>query len=464
MQGVTELMEHGSHLVPRQQRRHTIGSLGVVAYIKDNRYLVALTALLLETVHPGSSALRRTAVVVATEQGQRLTILVDDFEGLHIRMIEGNVLALLERQTIDTVGGIEDSIDKHAVDIEVGFHLVVGDIQEFLLHLCRVVETVVRLQLEVRACGLAGKVLDGLRLGIGLRRILADEVLQEGIDIIRCLGHRPFQRVRSIVGITHNLCLFCPQPGHLADDGEGVVLACTVGTMDRSLKDLLAQIAVVEISQDSLLCRVYNDDGIGSLTASVLGIFLTLGDVGLAKSGEILLLVHPDDSIVSGGLQQVTPILLKLRNPQVDFFHTLHLVLRQQSTPTDKALIGLLQQFLVLSLKGIILFIIDLFDALEQLLVEHNFVRQVCQHRHHLLLNLTNLWCFIGTDQGKEHPTHTVEQFTALLKGQNGIFESRRLWISYNRSNLFPILQNGNLEGRQIVRGLNLAKVGGTER
>ena len=327
MQGVTKLMEHSSHLVPRQQRGHTIGSLGVVAHIKYNRYLVALTALLLETVHPGSSALRGTAVVIAAEQGQRPAILVDDLEGLHIRMIEGNILTLLERQTIDTVGGIEDSIDKHAVDIEVGFHLVVGDIQEFLLHLCRVVETVVRLQLEVRACGLAGKVLDGLRLGIGLRRILADEVLQEGIDIIRCLGHRPFQRVRCIVGIAHDLCLLCPQPGHLADDREGVVLACTVGTMDRSLKDLLAQIAVVEVSQDSLLCRVYNDDGIGSLTASVLSIFLALGGVSLAESSEFLLLVHPDNSIVSGCLQQVAPLLLKIGNPEIDFLHTLHLVL-----------------------------------------------------------------------------------------------------------------------------------------
>ena len=97
------------------------------------------------------------------------------------------------------------------------------------------------------------------------------------------------------------------------------------------------------------------------------------------------------------------------------------------------------------------LFVIDLFDTCKQLLVEHNLVRQVCQHRLHLLLNLTNLRCLIGTDQSKEHPAHTVEQFSALLKGQNGILKSGRLWISYNRCYLFPILPDAHLKGRQIV-------------
>ena len=128
MQGVSELVEHRCHLVPSEQRGLTLWRLGTVTHIEDDRQLLSLAALLLEAVHPRSTTLRRATEIVAIEESLLLTVLVDDFEDLHIRMVRGDVGALLKGQTVDTVGGIEHTVEQDAVDIEVGFYLVVRDV------------------------------------------------------------------------------------------------------------------------------------------------------------------------------------------------------------------------------------------------------------------------------------------------------------------------------------------------
>ncbi len=64
--------------------------------------------------------------------------------------------------------------------------------------------------METGTLGLAGEILDGLCLGIGLGHILADKVVEECVDILRSLGHCLLKRVGSIAGIAHYFCLFSP--------------------------------------------------------------------------------------------------------------------------------------------------------------------------------------------------------------------------------------------------------------
>ena len=295
-------MEHRRHFVPGNQRGLTLRSLGTVAYIKYNRQLVPLTALLLETVHPCTTALCRTAVVVAVEQSERLAVFVNHLERLHIRMIGGNVRTLLERKAIHAVGCIKHTILKHAIDGEVGLNLVFADVQQFLLHLCRIVEAVVGLEFKVGTFRLLGKLFDSLRLCISLGTILANEVLQESIDIVRRLGHRVFQRIRGVVFVSHQLALLSTQLGNLGSNGEGVVLVCTICTMDRSLEHLFAQLAIVETGKKRLLGGIHNDDSIGSLASSALCVFLTLGDVSFAQSCQLFFLLDPYQSVVGSSL------------------------------------------------------------------------------------------------------------------------------------------------------------------
>ena len=264
-------------------------------------------------------------------------------------MIGGDVCALFEGESVNAVRGIEHTVDQYAVHIEVRFHLIVRDIQHGLLHFCRIVETVVGLQLEVLTFCLLGKCLNGLCLSVGLGRILLDEVLQEGIDVVGRLGHRFLQRVGCIVGIPHDGSLLGTQLGNLAYDGESVVFGVrTISTMDRGFIYLLTQFTVVETCQWCLLGGIHDDDGIRSLTPTALGILGALGDVGLTESCQIFLLVHPYHSVIGGIRQQVSPLLLQLRDAQVDLLHTCHFVVRQQGTSAHEVLIGLLQQLLIL--------------------------------------------------------------------------------------------------------------------
>ncbi len=154
MEGVTELMEQGANLIPCNQGRLTLWSLGVVAYIIDNRQLSPLVALLGKGTHPCTATLGRATEVVAIEEGDRLAVLVAYLEYLHVRVIGRNILALLEVQAIYAMSSIEYAIYLNAIDIEVRLDFIIGDIEHLLLHLGRIVEAVVWLELEVLALGL----------------------------------------------------------------------------------------------------------------------------------------------------------------------------------------------------------------------------------------------------------------------------------------------------------------------
>ena len=126
---------------------------------------------------------------------------------------------------------VEHTVHNHAVDVKVRFYFVVAQVQHLLLHLSRIVETVVRLQLEVGSHLLAGKLLDGLGLGLGLWCVLSNQLLQEVVHIVRVFSHRALQRVRGVVLITHQFGLLGTQLSNLHYQGEGVVLIRAVGTM-----------------------------------------------------------------------------------------------------------------------------------------------------------------------------------------------------------------------------------------
>ena len=52
------------------------------------------------------------------------------------------------------MGGIENTVHLHAVDVEVWLNLIIGNVEHLLLHLRRIIEAVVWLQLEVLAFSL----------------------------------------------------------------------------------------------------------------------------------------------------------------------------------------------------------------------------------------------------------------------------------------------------------------------
>ena len=189
MEGVTELMEKGANLIPCNQGRLTLWSFGVVAYIIYNRQLSPLVALLGKGTHPCTATLGRATEVVAVEEGDRLAVLVAYLEHLHVWVIGRNVLALLEVQAVYAMSCIEHAVHLHAVDVEVWLDLIVRDVEHLLLHLCRIVEAVVWLQLEVLALSLLSISLNVAGFSISLWRIFLDQLLQECVYILGVLSH-----------------------------------------------------------------------------------------------------------------------------------------------------------------------------------------------------------------------------------------------------------------------------------
>ena len=155
---------------------------------------------------------------------------------------------------------------------------------------------------------------------------LSNETLQEGIDILWGLGHGLFQRIGSIVGIAHDLGLLCTQLGYLADEGIGIELSRSISAMDGGFIDLTAHVAIVETCKQWLLRGVDNDNSIRSLTATALGIFLTLLDIGSTQPSELILTVYPYHGVVSSFEQCIAPLLLQFGDAEVNGLHAIFLL------------------------------------------------------------------------------------------------------------------------------------------
>ncbi|CCZ13552.1 unknown [Prevotella sp. CAG:1092] len=231
-------------------------------------------------------------------------------------MIRRHTLQALKVQPIHPVCSIHHTSLHHAVKIEIRLYLLVADVQQLLLHLCRVVETVVRLQPEVLALSLLRILLNGARLRIRLRRILRYQLLQEVVHILGILRHRLLERKISIRVIPHQLSLLSPQLRYLHHQRESVVpLTSAVGTMNARLIHPSAQLPVLQARQYRLLSGVYYHDAIFRLAATALSILLALRYVSLAQTSQLSLALHPYHRIVGSLRQQVAPVLLQFRNP-----------------------------------------------------------------------------------------------------------------------------------------------------
>src|SRR5437762_53121 len=88
--------------------------LWYVEMIGNDRLGREQIALLHVCVHPRTAALRWTSVVVAEEQRQRFAVAIVNFEYAHVRLINGNVMPLLEGETVKFPGG-----EKYAVEDDV---------------------------------------------------------------------------------------------------------------------------------------------------------------------------------------------------------------------------------------------------------------------------------------------------------------------------------------------------------
>src|SRR5882762_4126171 len=119
VQGMAELMESSAHLIVREQRWFARRRLRNIEMIGNDRLGPEQIALLHVRVHPCAAAFRWTRVIVAKEQRQRLAIAIVDFEYAHVRLINGNVMPLLEGETVKFSGGEEYTVENDVIQLVI---------------------------------------------------------------------------------------------------------------------------------------------------------------------------------------------------------------------------------------------------------------------------------------------------------------------------------------------------------
>ncbi len=72
-----------------------------------------------EHIHPRAAVFIVALEVIAVPERQRLPVAVEDLEDSHIGVVDGNIVAFLEREAVELVCGVEDAILQHAIQFEV---------------------------------------------------------------------------------------------------------------------------------------------------------------------------------------------------------------------------------------------------------------------------------------------------------------------------------------------------------
>ncbi len=123
VEGVAELVEHGDDVGKGDERGLALDGFGKVGDVVDDGQGAEQLRLRNEFAHPGSAVLVVALEVVAVEEGERLAVGVKDFEDADIRLVDGDVVAFFEGESVELVGGVEDSVLEDVVQFEVGADL-----------------------------------------------------------------------------------------------------------------------------------------------------------------------------------------------------------------------------------------------------------------------------------------------------------------------------------------------------
>ena len=138
---------------------------------------------------------------VGIEHGEIRSVLVEHLIGLHIRMIDGDVLVLLERDAVELVGQAEDAVDD-LLQLEVGTQHLCVDVIFLQLQLVRIEGKIPGFQiLSTQLIHL----LDGRRL------IGSHQLVEQAIDAAHILRHAAAQHIVGIGLVAEQLCNLAAQ-------------------------------------------------------------------------------------------------------------------------------------------------------------------------------------------------------------------------------------------------------------
>ena len=192
VQAVSELVQEGFHLTEGQQGRLVLCRFGEVHH---NGYVgtavlagLFVNPLFLVAGHPGSRALACSGVEVGIEHGKEFPVFVEDFVGIHILVINGNIRILLEGDAIQS-GCQAEYTFLHVVQLKVRAEQLIVDIELPVLQFMGIVRPVPRHQDEVFSFRLACQGLHFCIFLFGGGRVSLQQLVQQLIHGLTVLCH-----------------------------------------------------------------------------------------------------------------------------------------------------------------------------------------------------------------------------------------------------------------------------------
>ena len=239
--------------------------------------------------------------IIAIEQRQRTTVGVEHLEDAHARVIGRKVLALLEGDPIQLVGGVKDAVLQHIVQFEIRLDLLLVEIVFGLANLLGVEPPVPRLELEA-AIPLIDNGLDILGFAGGPRRRWRHQRVQELQGRFRRLGHLVFDLPGRKIRTAKQLAFLRAKLGNLRDGVTSVVGIAAFGAVPRVRKQGLASCPIAQRHQIGLLRGVlqWNDEAFHIAPFGRLG---GSADLCVGQSGQGRF-AHRHISAVLGGGEQ----------------------------------------------------------------------------------------------------------------------------------------------------------------
>lgn len=120
---MTKFVKHCRDFIEGEQSRLARFRLRNVEMIGHDWFHAQQIALTDVGIHPGAAALRCARIIIAQEKRERLTVFVENFECAHVRLINRNVVTLLESETVKLVRGVKDAVVQNVIDLEMRFDL-----------------------------------------------------------------------------------------------------------------------------------------------------------------------------------------------------------------------------------------------------------------------------------------------------------------------------------------------------
>ena len=405
VQRMAKLMEEGLHIVPGEQRGGVARRTSHITHIIDDGTNVgALIAIgFLHGIHPCAGSLHVTRQVVGHEDSEVLALGILHIINLNLGVVLGSIGHLLEGEAVELVGNEEDTVLHHAVECEIGAHIVLAEVEFILLHLLGIVVIVASLNLGGIAMG--GSIL--LHIGYFLVHLLdsgTPELQQQVLGSLGSLGHIG---VGGIVGIgveAEQVSLLLTQHEDVADVLAVVILVAMASGGDIGLVHLAAQVAAVGIGQHGQTGCCDGVEGPLALLALVGSELGCVVDDVLGKTLQLLLFVNKEYAAAQIMLNVVTELEVEFTQLAVDLLERVLLGCGQECTVTHELLVVLLGETLLdgihTQLVGVV---IDGLHLGKQAVVHVHAIALCGQLGHQGLGKLLHLGGVVTLAEGKQY-------------------------------------------------------------